>query len=115
MEDRWARDFLRKHARDNQIDFEFLDYSVKEPFESRWKSNVRERLARTRGTIVLVGPTTWRSDAVKWEIDETIRQGHPLFGIQIHTDSTHRVPRGLPTSRVIKWDFRTIRKELARW
>jgi MTH538 TIR-like domain (DUF1863) len=113
MEDRWARDFLRGHSRDKKIPFEFLDYSIKEPFESMWKTNVRSRISRTKGTIVLIGPSTARAEAVLWEVNETLRQGHPLFGIQINKDKTHPVPAGV--SRVVRWNFQNIAKELARW
>jgi hypothetical protein len=113
MEDRWARDFLVQHARDKRISFEFLDYSIKEPFESKWKTNVRSRIARSRGTIVLIGPGTARSAAVLWEIEETRRHSHPLFGIQINRERTHSVPAGV--NRVIRWNFVEIQRELARW
>jgi MTH538 TIR-like domain (DUF1863) len=113
MEDRWARDFLVQHARDKRISFEFLDYSIKEPFESKWKTNVRSRIGRSRGTIVLIGPGTARSAAVLWEIKETRSQGHPLFGIQINRERTHKVPVGV--NRVIRWNFVAIQRELARW
>lgn len=115
MEDRWARDFLRQHARAKNPAFEFLDYSIKEPFESAWKTNARDRIARTRGTIVLIGSGTYRSDAVLWEVAETARQGHPIFGIQINRDRTYPVPAGVPSSRVIRWNFDAIASELNSW
>ncbi|WP_028058914.1 TIR domain-containing protein [Candidatus Solirubrobacter pratensis] len=115
MEDRWARDFLRQHARQKGIGFEFVDYSIKEPFENKWKTNAKARIALTRGTIVLIGPTTYASDAVLWEIAETTRQGHPVFGVQINSDKTYRVPTGIATSRVTRWDFSAIARELNRW
>jgi hypothetical protein len=113
MEDRWARDFLAQHARDKRIPFEFLDYSIKEPFESKWKTNARARMARTKGTIVLIGPSTARAEAVLWEINETLRQGHPLFGIQINKDKTYTTPPGV--LRVVRWNFQRIASELAIW
>lgn len=115
MEDRWARDFLAQHAKDERNDIQLVDYSVKTPFDSSWKTNCRDRIAQTKGTIVLVGQTTWTSEAVAWEIAETVRQGHYLFGIQINHDSTHRLPSGLPSSSVIRWDFEQIAKWLATW
>lgn len=113
MEDRWARDFLAQHARDERIPFEFLDYSIKEPFEGRWKTYARARIAQTNGTIVLIGPSTAHADAVLWEIAETLRQGRSLFGIQINRDKTYGVPEGIP--RVVRWNFQDIAGELARW
>ncbi len=113
MEDRWARDFLVEHAHGKNNDIEFVDYSVHEPFDEKWKTNCKARIARTKGTIVLIGPTTAKAPAVLWEIAETARQSHPMFGIQIHRDKTHPVPAGL--SRVIRWDFDAIVRELNRW
>ena len=115
MEDRWARDFLVQHAKNQKNGVAFYDYSVKDPFESKWKTECSKRIALTKGTIVLVGPTTWRSDAVVWEIAETIRQDHYMFGVQIHRDQTHVIPKGLPASSVVRWDFAQIAKWLNTW
>lgn len=115
MEDKWARDFLKQHAKDKRNDIEFVDYSVQDPFDSSWKTQCKERISRTRGTIVLIGPTTYRSDAVQWEIDETLRQGHHIFGIQVNSGKSHTVPRGIPTSSVVRWDFSAIVKRLEAW
>ena len=115
MEDKWAREFLSQHAKDKDNDIEFYDYSVKDPFDSQWKTECKKRIANTKGTIVLIGETTWQSDAVLWEIAETITQDHYIFGIQIHKDKTHRVPKGLPADNVIRWDFSQIVKWLNTW
>jgi MTH538 TIR-like domain (DUF1863) len=115
MEDRWARDFLVQHAKDDRTAVEFIDYSVQSPFDTSWKTNCKERIGRTKGTIVLVGPTTYASDAVLWEIQETIRQQHYLFGVQINKDKTYRIPDGLPAANVIRWDFAQIAKWLVSW
>jgi len=113
MEDRWARDFLIEHARNKNNKIEFVDYSVHDPFDTKWKTNCKQRIAQTAGTIVLVGKTTYRSEAVLWEIAETARQGHYIFGIQINADQTHPNPPGL--SKVIRWNFDAIVQALERW
>jgi hypothetical protein len=115
MEDKWARDFLAQHAKDDRNDVEFYDYSVKDPFDSKWKTECAKKIALTRGTIVLVGPTTWKSEAVLWEIEETIRQGHFLFGIQINKDKTYSIPSGLPSGNVILWNFDQMAAWLKTW
>lgn len=115
MEDRWARDFLAQQAKDKRNDIDFVDYSVQNPFDTSWKTQCKERIGRTKGTIVLVGKTTAKSEAVLWEIAETRRQDHYLFGIQINSDQTHPVPAGLPSANVIRWNFEQIVKWLATW
>lgn len=115
MEDKWARDFLVQQAKDKKNDIEFYDYSVQDPFDSQWKTECKKRIGMTKGTIVLIGKTTWKSEAVIWEIAETIRQGHYIFGIQINRDETHTIPEGLPSKNVIRWDFEQIVKWLKTW
>lgn len=115
MEDRWARDFLVQHARDKTNQIELYDYSVQDPFDSRWKSECSKRIALTRGTIVLVGETTHKSDAVLWEIAETAKQDHYIFGIHIFKDKTFPVPAGLPAANMIRWDFAQIATWLKTW
>ena len=73
------------------------------------------RIARTKGTIVLIGAATYSSEAVKWEIAETVRQGHYIFGIQINRENTWTIPAGLPSKNVIRWDFDQIVKWLSTW
>lgn len=115
MEDRWARDFLVQQAKDKKNDIEFYDYSVKDPFDSKWKTECKARMARTKGTIVLVGPSTSTADAVLWEIAESNRQEHYIFGIQINRDKTHPIPAGLPSRNVIRWDFDQMVRWLKTW
>lgn len=115
MEDRWARDFLVQHAKDDRNDVEFYDYSVKDAFDSKWKTECAKRISMTRGTIVLVGSTTWQSDAVIWEIQETHRQQHAIFGVQINKDLTHPIPAGLSPTNVIRWNFEQMATWLSTW
>jgi hypothetical protein len=115
MEDKWAREFLAQHAKDKNNEIEFYDYSVKEAFDAKWKTECAKRIGLTKGTIVLIGPTTWKSEAVLWEIAETARQHHYIFGIQVHSDKTHPIPSGLPSGNVIRWNFEQIAKWLNTW
>lgn len=115
MEDKWSRDFIVQHANDVENDIEFSDYSVQDPFDSKWKTECAKRIGLTDGTIVMVGPNTYQSEAVVWEIAETLRQTHQIFGIQINRDKTHPIPNGLPAENVIRWDFDQIAKWLSKW
>lgn len=115
MEDRWARDFLVQQAKNKNNDIQFYDYSVKDPFDAKWKTECKKRIALTKGTIVLVGPTTYKSEAVLWETAEAKRQEHYMFGIQINRDKTYRIPEGLPKNDVIRWDFDQVVKWLNTW
>jgi len=56
IEDEPQVDLLRHQSKDNEFGIHFRDYSVKEPFDSAWKTRCRERIARTSATIVMIGP-----------------------------------------------------------
>lgn len=115
IEDQWARGFLVEHAHSENNEIEFSDYSVHEPFNEKWKTNCKARISQTKGTIVLIGPNTSKSEAVLWEIAETARQEHPMFGVQIHSDKTYTIPKGLSSSGVARWNFKEIVKQLNKW
>src|SRR3989344_352091 len=75
MDDVGMVTLLRNQAKDDRFPFEFRDYSIKEPFESRWKTNVRNRIEQTSAVFVAIGANTHNSEAVDWEIREAHRQG----------------------------------------
>lgn len=114
MEDCWARDFLAQQAKDDKNDVLFIVHPVKRQFDSSWKTQCRERIAKTKGTLVLIGETTWKSDAVLWEIAETVRQGNFIFGLQISRDKIYPVPAELPVANVIRCDLSRSRSGLRR-
>lgn len=115
MEDVTARNFLVQQAKDSDNDISFVDYSVQNPFDSAWKTNCKQRIAQTMGTIVIIGATTFSSEACLWEIAETQRQNHYLFAVRRFSDKNHRIPLGLTPAQVIPWRFDEIVRRLTKW
>ena len=54
MKDERQRDFLKGQSLNTNSPFEYIDMSVKEPYDSGWKDRVRTRIRRSDGVIVLV-------------------------------------------------------------
>jgi hypothetical protein len=46
IEDANLRDFLVGQAKNNKSPFEFIDMSVKEPWDSAWKTKCRTKIKR---------------------------------------------------------------------
>ncbi|MFK0122428.1 TIR domain-containing protein [Streptomyces nigra] len=115
MEDIWARHALLAHASDSSSAVQFVDYSVHDLFDTSWKDQCKSRIARTKGTIVLIGRNTYLSEAVAWEIKETFDQRHHILGVQIDDRVTHIVPKNLPAQNVIRWDIIQIFSRLSTW
>lgn len=105
---------LRHQAKDNEFDIEFRDYSVKEPFDEKWKTNCKERIAQTSALICMIGENTAQREAVTWEIKEAYRQGKKVIGVRIHRDKNHPVPKPLleHNATIVDWNLAKISKLL---
>ena len=113
-EDKAQVRLLASQAKDDRFPLRFRDYSVKEPFEEKWKKNVAEKMKQTSAVIVAVGKDTHKSKAVEWEIEEAHRQGKKVVGMRIYRSANHKPPAALSRhgDKVIPWDTKKISKEL---
>jgi hypothetical protein len=68
IEDSWARDFLVGQARNEDSPFEFVDMSVKEPWDTNWKARCRAKMRRCDGVIALLSRNTMRAEGALWEM-----------------------------------------------
>lgn len=63
--------------------FEFIDMSVKEPYDSGWKEKTRIRIKGSDGVIALISSNTPAADGELWEIFCAVAEDRPLLGIWI--------------------------------
>jgi hypothetical protein len=96
IEDERQRDFLKGQSLHARAPFEFIDMSVKEPYESAWKDRVRTRIRRSHGVIVLVSKNSVKSDGQKWEIQCAKEESTPIRGIWAYQDDRTDIS-GVPT------------------
>ena len=54
IEDEQQRDLLKGQSLNTDSPFEYVDMSVKEAYDSKWKERVRTRIRRSDGVIALV-------------------------------------------------------------
>lgn len=66
--------------------YEFIDMSVKEPYDANWKDRVRTRIKRSHGVIVLVSKNSLQSSGQKWEIACAKEESKKIRGIWAYTD-----------------------------
>lgn len=81
IEDERQRDFLKGQSLHSRAPFEFIDMSVKEPYDNDWKDRVRTRIKRSHGVIVLVSKNSALSSGQKWEIQCAKEEHKPIRGI----------------------------------
>ena len=102
IEDERARDLLRGQALNTKCPFEYIDMSVKEAYESDWKTKVTTRIRRSDGVIALISKNSLGSTGQKWEIQCAKDERKPLRGIWAYTGDRTNV-EGVNTT-TWSWD-----------
>lgn len=108
-EDDYARDFLVGQSNNDKCPFEFYDMSVKEPWDSAWKTKCRTKIKGCNGVIALISKKTRSADGAKWEMKCADEEGIPMLGVHIHKDDKGAIPSELMTYRVIEWNWPGIK------
>ena len=89
IEDQRQRDLLKGQSLHPRAPYEFIDMSVKEPYDTGWKDKVRTRIRRSHGVIALVSKNSLTSSGQKWEIQCAKDERKPLLGVWAYsTDRT---------------------------
>ena len=113
MEDQRRANAFRAQAKSGRSNLAFRDYSVKEPFERAWKTNAERLIRMCSATICLVGTSTWRSEAVDWEIRKSDALGKQLLAVRLAPDIRRFPPSVAKLGvKVVPWDIEAIMREL---
>jgi hypothetical protein len=104
IEDKVQRDFLTGQSLHPRTPFEFIDMSVKEPYDKDWKDRVRTRIKRSDGVIVLVSKNSLSSSGQKWEIQCAREEQKRLRGIWAYS-ADRTTLEGVPT---VAWSDKSI-------
>ncbi len=113
-DDEWSVNLLRSQAKDERFDVYFRDYSIKDPFDTAWRSQAKEIIDKTSTMIVMIGSKTTSREAVDWEIREAHKQGKRVIGVRIHKDKNHPIPEEMKKhgDQVINWDLKKLKELL---
>ena len=110
IEDENLRDFLRGQSRNTNSPFEFVDMSVKQPWDSQWKTKCRTRIRGCDGMISIITRNTKKADGQIWEMNCAIDEGIPLlaiYGNKDHIGAT--IPNECGYLPVVDWNWEKIR------
>jgi hypothetical protein len=102
MDDVKCRDFLKAQSLNTRSPFEYVDMSVKEPYDTGWKERVRARIKRSDGILVFVSKNSTTSTGQKWEIQCAKEERKPIRGIWCYKDDQTNI-EGV-TTKVWTWD-----------
>lgn len=109
IEDAFYRDGLVNQARDERTPFEFIDMSVKSPWEESWKTRCRSKIKGCDGVIALLSRNTEHASGAGWEMRCAAEERIPMVGVHIHKDLYKRyTPPELYGHPVIDWTWAGI-------
>lgn len=83
IEDEITKILFTGQAKNKNVPYEFVDMSVKEPWDEKWKTNCRTRIKGCDGMIVLVSKNLKKADGALWEIKCGKEEGLKIMGIYI--------------------------------
>jgi nucleoside 2-deoxyribosyltransferase len=112
IEDKFARDNLVFQAKVQKAPFDFVDMSVKEPWDSEWKTNCRRRIKGCDGVIAFISRNTPKASGACWEIQCAIDEGIPIRGFWVHKDDPCCKPAELGSRPVVYWTWDNIKSFL---
>lgn len=106
IEDEIYRNHLVNQARSEKSPFDFVDMSVKQPWnEEEWKKRCRIKIKRCDGMIVLLSKNTWHSSGARWEIKCAKEEGIPVIGMHIKKNDQGAIPPELRGKKIITWSW----------
>lgn len=108
-EDSNLRDFLRGQARNENSPFSFVDMSVKEPWDSEWKTNCRKKIKGCDGVIGIITNNTPNASGELWEIQCAYDERIPvllIYGSQ--DDRPTSLPEPVKSKLVYNWTWDNI-------
>ena len=110
VEDKWARDYLVGQARNDKSPFEFVDMSVKEPWDDSWKTRCRTKVKGCDGMIAMISKNTAKADGALWEVKCAKTENVPIRGVYTTQDNRpSSLPSALQGIRVVNWTWDNIK------
>ncbi len=108
VEDKLFRDFVVGQAKNNNSPFEFIDMSVKTPWETDWETKCRARIRTCDGMIALISKNTPSASGEIFEMQCAVDENIPLMPMYINQDRPY-LPEVIRNRRVSLWSWDNLR------
>lgn len=110
IEDANLRDMLVGQAKNDKAPFEFVDMSVKEPWDDSWKTRCRTKIKGCDGMIIIVTKNTKNASGQLWEVKCAKEESIPRKGIWGHSDDKPAsLPDELSSVSIVNWTWDNIK------
>ena len=108
------RDSLVAQAKDSDSPFSFNDCSVREPFDERWRQQVRAIIRKANLVIFICGEHTHDAKGVSAEMSITQEKNKRYFLLRGRPKKTCKKPKGAKsTDEIHKWKWSELEELIA--
>ena len=115
IEDRNLRDFMIGHRNNIKSNIDFVDMSVKSPWDSAWKTNCRSRIRGCDGVVGIVTKNSKNAEGQLWELKCAYDEGVPVLLIYGNGDNKPSVlPPVIRGKRVYNWTWDRVSDFIGR-
>jgi len=107
---------LRAQSKNEKSEIEFIDRSVKDPFDSERadyiKRKILERIKQCSQTVVYIGDTTHTSRWVKWEVEQSIVLGKKVIAVHAGDKAPSHLPSCIKDNRITIVPWKSLSKNI---
>lgn len=114
IEDANLRDLLVGQGKNEKTPFSFIDMSVKEPWDSAWKTNCRTKIKGCDGVIGIITKNTPKADGQIWELKCSYEENVPVLLIYGSDDRPANLPDPVKDRRILTWSWSNIANFLGK-
>jgi len=105
IEDKTDRDLFVGQAKNDKVPYELVDMSVKQPWDTSWKTKCRARIKSCSGVIVLITRNLKKADGAIWEIKCAKEENIPVLGVYMKGMTLIDTPDELNGIKKINWTW----------
>lgn len=116
IEDVKLRDFLIGQKNNDKSPFEFIDMSVKSPWDYNWKEQCRTRIKGCDGMISIITPNTKNASGQLWEMKCAKDENVPVLCIYGYRDYKYSstIPYEYGVYNIYDWNWDIVKNWLSR-
>lgn len=108
MEDSITKNLFCGQAKNTRVTYEFIDMSVKIPWDSAWKSQCKDRINSCSAMIVLISENTKNASGAIWEIKCAKQKGLKILGVYIKNGNILNKPTELIGINCKPWTWTNV-------
>lgn len=108
IEDVRLRDLFVGQAKHDKVPYEFVDMSVKQPWDSEWKTKCRTRIKGCNAVIVLITKNLKQASGAIWEIKCAKEENKPILGVYVGGATILDAPDELYGIKKVSWTWANI-------